>query len=96
MRGPDPEIAEEQELARQAGVEMKRVLPDGHVQKYLFVLQDSTDVRIEGVTIRERAALECSPSGLPPGLDPRHPPVLRPGARGQLRRHRHRLHVQTC
>ena len=31
---------------------MKRYYRTGNVQKYLFVLQDSTDVRIEGVTIR--------------------------------------------
>jgi hypothetical protein len=52
VRSPDPEIAEEQEIARLAGVEMKRYYRTGDVQKYLFVLQDSTDVRIEGVTIR--------------------------------------------
>lgn len=52
VRSPDPEIAEEQEIARQAGVEMKRYYRTGNVQKYLFVLQDSADIRIEGVTIR--------------------------------------------
>jgi hypothetical protein len=52
IRRQDPEIAEEQELARQAGVEMKRYYRVGDVQKYLFVLQGSQDVRIEGVTIR--------------------------------------------
>lgn len=51
-RGQDPEIAEEQEIARRAGVEMKRYYRKGDVQKYLFVLQDSEDVRLEGVTIR--------------------------------------------
>lgn len=51
VRGQDPEIAEEQEIARLAGVEMKRYYRKGDVQKYLFVLQDSKDVRIEGVTI---------------------------------------------
>lgn len=51
-RGQDPEIAEEQELARRAGVEMKRYYRTGPVQKYLFVLQNSEDVRLEGVTIR--------------------------------------------
>jgi len=50
----DPEIAEEQEIARRAGVEMKRYYRTGEVQKYLFVLQDSEDVRLEGVTIRMR------------------------------------------
>lgn len=51
-RGQDPEIQEEQELARQAGVEMKRYYRTGAVQKYLFVLQEAEDVRIEGVTIK--------------------------------------------
>jgi hypothetical protein len=52
VRGQDPEIAQEQENARRAGVEMKRYYRKGEVQKYLFVLQDSEDVRLEGVTIR--------------------------------------------
>ena len=52
VRGQDPEIAAEQENARHAGVEMKRYYRKGDVQKYLFVLQDSDDVRLEGVTIR--------------------------------------------
>ena len=52
VRGQDPEIAEEQEIARQAGVEMIRYYRKGEVQKYLFVLQDAQDVRIEGITIR--------------------------------------------
>jgi hypothetical protein len=51
-RGQDPEITHEQELARQAGVEMKRYYRKGGVQKYLFVLQDCEDVRLENVTIR--------------------------------------------
>lgn len=52
VRGQDPEIAEEQEIARRAGVEMKRYYRKGEVQKYLFVLQDSEDIRLEGVTIQ--------------------------------------------
>ena len=52
VRGQDPEILEEQENARRAGVEMKRFYRTGAVQKYLFVLQDSEDIRLEGVTIR--------------------------------------------
>jgi len=52
VRGQDPEIAEEQENARRAGVEMKRYYRTGDVQKYLFVLQESEDVRLDGVTIR--------------------------------------------
>lgn len=51
-RGQDPEIAEEQEIARRAGAEMKRYYRKGEVQKYLLVIQDSEDVRLEGVTIR--------------------------------------------
>jgi hypothetical protein len=41
-RGQDPEIAEEQENARRAGVEMKRYYRKGDVQKYLFVLKKRT------------------------------------------------------
>ena len=52
VRGQDPEISEEQEIARRAGVEMKRYYRRGEVQKYLFVLQDCEDVRLEGVTIQ--------------------------------------------
>lgn len=52
VKSPDVEIAEEQENARRAGVAMKRYYRTGDVQKYLFVLQGSEDVRIEGVTIR--------------------------------------------
>ena len=52
VRGQDPEIAGEQEIARQAGVEMKRYYRKGAVQKYLFVLQNSEDIRFEGVTIK--------------------------------------------
>ncbi len=48
----DVEIVEEQEIARRAGVEMKRYYRTGDVQKYLVVLQESEDVRIEGVTIQ--------------------------------------------
>lgn len=51
-RGQDPEIVEEQALARQAGVEMKRYYRTGDVQKYLFVLEEAEDVRLEGVTIK--------------------------------------------
>ena len=51
-RGQDPEIIQEQQIARRAGVEMKRYYRTGAVQKYLFVLQESEDIRFEGVTIR--------------------------------------------
>jgi Glycosyl hydrolases family 28 len=47
----DIEIAAEQALAEKAGVEMKRFYRTGEVQKYLLVLQKSSDVRIEDVTI---------------------------------------------
>ena len=50
MRGVDPEIKEEIENARKAGVEMKRYYRTG-VQKYLLVLQDSSEVRLEGVRL---------------------------------------------
>ncbi len=52
-RNDDPEIAAEQELARRAGVAMKRYYRTGEVQKYLFVLQDCEDIRFEGVTIKD-------------------------------------------
>ena len=52
VRGQDPEIAHEQENARRAGIEMKRYYRTGAVQKYLFVIQDSEDVRVENVTIK--------------------------------------------
>jgi hypothetical protein len=51
-RGQDPEIAEEQEAARRAGIDMKRYYRKGDVQKYLFVLQDCEDIRVEDVTIQ--------------------------------------------
>lgn len=53
VRGADPEIAEEQEIARHAGVEMKRYYRKGDVQKYFFVLQGCEDIRLEGVTIHD-------------------------------------------
>jgi polygalacturonase len=50
MRGVDPEIKEEIENARKAGVEMNRYYRTG-VQKYLVVLQDSSEVHIEGIRL---------------------------------------------
>jgi hypothetical protein len=50
VRRPDPEIAAEVEIARSAGVEMKRYYRTG-VQKYLVVLRESSDIRIEGVRL---------------------------------------------
>jgi hypothetical protein len=50
MRGLDVEIKEEIEIARTAGVEIKRYYRTG-VQKYLVVLRDSRQIRIEGVRL---------------------------------------------
>lgn len=50
MRGKDPEIEAEREIARAAGVPMKRHYRTG-MQTYLFILNDSTDVRLEGITL---------------------------------------------
>lgn len=50
MRGLDVEIEKEIENARAAGVELKRYYRTG-VQKYLVVLQDSREIRIEGVRL---------------------------------------------
>lgn len=50
MRGLDPEISEEIEIAREAGVEIKRYYRTG-VQKYNVLLQDSQGIRIEGVRL---------------------------------------------
>ncbi len=50
MRGLDVEIANEIEIARKAGVEIKRYYRTG-VQKYIAVLQDSREIRIEGVRL---------------------------------------------
>ncbi|MDX2024053.1 MAG: glycosyl hydrolase family 28 protein [Deltaproteobacteria bacterium] len=52
VRRPDVEIAEEQKLAESAGVEMKRYYRTGEVQKYLFLLQDSHNIRFEQVTVK--------------------------------------------
>lgn len=52
VRRADVDIAEEQANAERAGVEMKRYYRTGEVQKYLFLLQDARDVRMEGVTIK--------------------------------------------
>ena len=49
-RGMDPEIRQETEIARKAGVEMKRYYRTG-VQKYIAVLRDSEEIRIEGVRL---------------------------------------------
>ena len=49
-RGTDPEIAAETQIARKAGVDMRRYYRTG-VQKYAIVLRDSSEIRIEGVRI---------------------------------------------
>lgn len=49
-RGKDPELIVEQEIARLAGVPIKRYYRTG-MQTYMFVLNDSTDVRLEGITV---------------------------------------------
>jgi hypothetical protein len=50
MRGLDVEIRQEIEIARKAGVEMNRYYRTG-VQKYLVVLRDSREIRIESVRL---------------------------------------------
>lgn len=50
MRGLDVEIQAEIEIARKAGVEMKRYYRTG-VQKYIIVFRDSQEIRIEGVRL---------------------------------------------
>jgi polygalacturonase len=50
MRDRDPEIDEAREIARLAGVPLKRYYRTG-MQAYMFVLNDSTDVRLEDITI---------------------------------------------
>ena len=50
VRGLDPEIAKETEIAREAGIEMKRYYRTG-MQTYMFILNNSVDVRLENITI---------------------------------------------
>ena len=49
-RGPDPQIEEEIELARRAGIDMRRYYRTG-MQTYMFILNGSVDVRLEGITV---------------------------------------------
>jgi len=49
-RGLDPEIATEMEIARKAGIEMNRHYRTG-MQTYMFILNNSVDVRLENITI---------------------------------------------
>jgi hypothetical protein len=49
-RGADPEIVEQTEIARIAGIEMKRYYRTG-MQTYMFILNNSVDVRLENITV---------------------------------------------
>lgn len=49
-RGPEPGIAAEIELARQAGLDMRRYYPTG-MQAFMFILDNSSDVRLENITL---------------------------------------------
>ena len=49
-RGADPEIAAETEIARRAGVDMRRYYRTG-MQTYMFIIDNSSDVRLEGITV---------------------------------------------
>jgi hypothetical protein len=49
-RGLDPEIVTEMEIARKAGIEMNRYYRTG-MQTYMFILNNSVDVRLENITI---------------------------------------------
>ncbi len=52
VRGADPEIAKEQEIARQAGIEMKRYYRSREAMNiFLFVLNDCTNVQLADVSI---------------------------------------------
>jgi hypothetical protein len=50
MRGRDPEIEVERQIAAAVGIPMKRYYRTG-MQTYMFILNDSTDVRLEGITV---------------------------------------------
>lgn len=52
LRGADPEIAKAQEIARQAGIEMKRYYRSREAMNiFLFVLNDCTNVQLHDVSI---------------------------------------------
>jgi hypothetical protein len=52
VRGADPEIAKVQEIARQAGIEMKRYYRSREAMNiFLFVLNDCTNVQIRDISI---------------------------------------------
>lgn len=51
-RGADPEIAKEQEIARQAGIEMKRYYRSRDAMNiFLFVINDCTNVHLHDISI---------------------------------------------
>jgi polygalacturonase len=52
-RGPDTQIADQIEVARQARVDMRRYYRTG-MQTYMIVLDNSSDVRLEGITVVTR------------------------------------------
>jgi hypothetical protein len=52
VRGADPEIAKVQEIARQAGIEMKRYYRSREAMNiFLFVLNDCTDVQLRDLSV---------------------------------------------
>ncbi|HTE28796.1 MAG TPA: hypothetical protein VK666_00370, partial [Chryseolinea sp.] len=52
VRGADPEIANVQEIARQAGIEMKRYYRSREAMNiFLFVLNDCTNVQLQDVSV---------------------------------------------
>jgi hypothetical protein len=52
VRGADPEIAKEQEIARQAGIEMKRYYRSREAMNiFLFVINDCTNVQLSDVSL---------------------------------------------
>lgn len=52
VRGADPEIAKEQEIAKQAGIEMKRYYRSREAMNiFLFVLNDCTNIQLRDVSI---------------------------------------------
>ena len=50
MRGIDPEIAVETEIARKAGVDMRRYYRTG-MQTYMFILNNCTNIHISDITV---------------------------------------------
>ncbi len=50
MRGVDPEIAEEIEIARKAGVDMRRYYRTG-MQTYMFILNNCTNILLRDISV---------------------------------------------